>query len=313
MPDADVIPQSDLGILGLSHIIVEVTDPDETAAFYQDVLGLEGGPIDPWPLSGTSRVLTAGRGQYLILAAAAEHRDLRETGVHHAFAVGVDGRARAAAALESLGVEVFTYVEDPPEESSGGFYFFDPDGNRIQLVTQPDRDAGGPPDLHHTAIQVADILWAERFYTEVLGLKAVHRVGWNTADYARAKAWAEGKEDMAPGTRRMDERYSVIVDKQVMPRVNMQVYLAAGANVLGIYLADRHMQEPPEELCAGTPRTAFAIDGGGLDRAAARLGDVGWNFEGPVSHGPGLPIAGSIYLRDPGGNFVELAVPRDTT
>ena len=106
---------------------------------------------------------------------------------------------------------------------------------------------------------------------------------------------------------------TVIVDKQMMPRANMQVYLAAGANMLGIYLANRHMQEPPEELCVGTPRTGFAIDGGGLDRAAARLRDAGWNFEGPVSHGPGLPIAGSIYLRDPGGNFVELAVPRDTT
>ncbi len=313
MPDAEAIKPSDIGFLGLSHIVLEVADADEAAGFYQDVLGLEGGPIDPWPLCGTSRILAARENRHLILATQADPPDLRDTGVHHAYAVSEGQRDRIAARLDGLGVEIFSYVEDPPDESSGGFYFFDPSGNRVQLVTEPGNAAHALPAFHHSAIQVADILWTEKFYTEVLGLEPVHRVGWNTADYARAKAWAEGKEDMAPGTRRMDERYTVIVNKQKMPRVNMQVYLACGGHVLGIYLADRHMQEPPEEQCVGTPRTAFIVSATGIEAAASRLGDAGWLFEGPVSHAPGLPISASIYFRDPGGNFIELAVSRDGT
>ncbi len=313
MPEAETINRSDIGFLGLSHIVLEVADADESAAFYQEVMGLEAGPIDPWPLCGTSRNLAARDNRHLILASRADAPDLRDTGVHHAYAVNQAQRDKISTKLDGLGVEIFSYGEDPPDETNDGFYFFDPGGNRVQLVTEPGQDGQTLPALHHTAIQVADILWAEQFYTEVLGLEAVHRVGWNTADYARAKAWAEGKEDMAPGARRMDERYSVMVDKQKVPRVNMQVYLACGHHVLGIYLADRHMQESPEEHNAGTPRTGFQVSAMGLEAAAVHLTDAGWPFEGPVSHDPGLPISASIYLRDPGGNFIELAVPKDVT
>ena len=313
MPDAETVTRPSLGFLGLSHIVIEVTDPGESATFYQDVLGLEGGPIDPWPLCGNNRVLTAGGNQHLILAARADQPDLRDTGVHHAFAVSQSQRDQISAKLDGLGIEVFSYVEDPPEESTGGFYFFDPDGNRVQLVTPQGTGKHTLPRFHHTAIQVADILWTEHFYTQVLGLEPVHRVGWSTADYARAKAWAEGKEDMAPGARRMDERYSEIVDKKMVPRVNMQVYLTCGEHVLGIYLANRHMQESPEDQCAGSPRTAFLVTAEGLETAAKYLMDANWRFEGPVIHDANMPISASIYLRDPGGNFLEFAVSRDGT
>jgi catechol 2,3-dioxygenase-like lactoylglutathione lyase family enzyme len=311
VPDAETAIRPGLGLLGLSHIVIEVANPDETAAFYQDVLGLEGGPIDPWPLCGENRILTAGRNQRLILAARADRPDLHDTGVHHAYAVSEGQRDQISAKLDGLGVEVFSYVEDPPEESAAGFYFFDPDGNRVQLITRQGAGKDTLPSFHHTAIQVADILWTENFYTEVLGFEPVHRVGWSTADYARAKAWAEGKEDMAPGARRMDQRYSDIVAKQKMPRVNMQVYLTCGAQVLGIYLANRHIQESPEEQCAGTPRTGFLVTAEGLETAGKRLAGANWRFEGPVRHDPHMPILASIYLRDPGGNFIEFAVPRD--
>jgi catechol-2,3-dioxygenase len=304
--------RADIGFHGLSHIVVEVEDPDGSADFYQDVLALSGdGSTDPWPETGTSRVLVARGNQHLILSQNGDRPDLRDTGVHHAYAVNPAQRDEIASKLGSLGVEIFTYAEDPPKESSGGFYFFDPDGNRVQLVTSDGDGNDEPPALDHCAIQVADILWTEQFYTKVLGLSPVHRVGWATADYARAKAWAEGKEDMAPGARRLDERYSAIVDKQVVPRVNMQVYLAAGENTLGIYLANRHIQESPEEQCVGTPRIAFRVSAHELETAAARLGDSGYSFKGPVSHDPGVPVSASLYLRDPGGNFIELAVSRD--
>ena len=307
MPDADAMRTPDLGIVGLSHIVIEASDPDRSAAFYSDVLGFETAPGPAWPQCGTAVTLAAGRGQNLILAAASKLPDLHETGVHQAFGLSHGAREKAALRLKAQGVEIETYGEDPPDETTGGFYFFDPDGNRIQLVALPDTEDDAPPTLHHTAVQVADILWAEQFYTEILGLVPVHRVGWNTADYARAQAWADGKEDMAPGTRRLDKRYSSMVNARVMPRVNPQVYFACGDQRLGVFLANSHFQESPEDACRGTPRIAFRVDPPSLERAQGRLTEASWRFEGPVVHEPGAPVSDSIYIRDPGGNFIELA------
>lgn len=306
MPEADVIARTEGGLLGLGHIVIEVADAEAAAQFYGEVLGLDGGPVDPWPMTGESRTLKAGDGQFVVLAPNPERPDLSETGVHHAFAVTAGARAKIAKHLAGRGIEVHTYVEDPPAESKDGFYFFDPDGNRIQLVAIAGA-ADGPPTLHHAAVQVADILWAERFYADLLGLEPVHRVGWNTADYARAQAWAEGKEAMAPGARRMDERYTSMAKNRLVPRVNMQVYFDCGGHVLGVYLANRHMQEPPEEQRVGTPRTGLRLTPAGFEAVLARLHDAGWPIEGPQSHGLKTPYAASAYLRDPGGNFIELA------
>ena len=307
MPDAGAQKFPDLGILGLSHIVIEASDPMKSAAFYNDVLGLETVPGPQWPQCGAAVTLAAGRGQNLILAAASDLPDLHETGVHQAFGLSHGARERAASRLEALGVKVETYGEDPPDETTGGFYFFDPDGNRIQLVAMAGFKDHAPPALHHSAVQVADILWAEQFYTEILGLVAVHRVGWKTADYARAQAWADGKEDMAPGTRRLDKRYTSMVENRVVARVNPQVYFACGDGRLGVFLANQHMQESPEDACLGTPRVALRVGPGAIERAQGRLSEVNWRFEGPVFHEPGLAVSASIYLRDPGGNFIELA------
>lgn len=310
MPDAGSNTENDLGLKGLSHLVIPVSDPAPAADFYQEVLELERTTLS-WPVAEGGAVLAAGDGQHLILTPVEARADLTETGVHHAFALAPGARDKVAGRLAARGAEVFTYAEDPPEESRDGFYFFDPDGNRLQLMTRADADPGGPPVLHHSAIQVADILWAEQFYSEVLGLAPVHRVGWATADYARAQAWADGKEDMAPGTRRLDKRYSSIVNNRVVPRVNMQVYFACGAGKLAVYLANRHFQESPEEATSGVPRTGLRVTAAGLTHAAERLTAKGWRFEGPVAHDPGVPIAASIYLRDPGGNFIELAAAAD--
>jgi catechol 2,3-dioxygenase-like lactoylglutathione lyase family enzyme len=306
MPDAGGSQDNDLGLSGLSHLVIQVSDVARAAAFYSDVLGLEASAAS-WPGSAEALALASGGGQHLVLSPAAELTDLRETGVHHAFAVSPAQREKAAAALAARDAEVFDYAEDPPDEAKDRFYFLDLDGNRIQLVTRPRAGADDAPRLDHTAVQVADILWAERFYTEVLGFTPVHRVGWNTADYARAQLWADGKEDMAPGTRRLDKRYSSIVNRRMVPRVNMQVYFACGGGVFGVYLANRHFQEPPEEAVLGVPRTAFRVTEDGLARARERLEAAGWRLEGPVAHAAGRPIAASLYLRDPGGNFIELA------
>lgn len=311
MPDAGAIQSLDLGILGFSHIVLAVADPDRSAAFYSEILGLEVRSGPSWPGCGASAALSAGAGQSVILAAASGVPDLRETGVHQAFGLSSAARDRAAEKLKANSVEIHSYLEDPPDESADGFYFFDPDGNRIQLVIAPELEAGAPPMLDHAAVQAADILWAEQFYSKVLGLAPVHRVGWNTADYARAQAWADGKEDMAPGTRRLDKRYTTMANNRVLPRVNMQVYFACGNGVLGVYLANQHIQESPEEACLGTPRIALRVRADALHRVQKRLEETNCRFEGPVRHEAGLPVSASIYVRDPGGNFIEFAIPSD--
>lgn len=311
MPDAGSMKPFDLGVWGLSHIVLETVDPDRSASFYGEMLGLEARPHTSWPGCESSATLAAGQGQSLILALSSNMLDLRETGVHQAFALSQTRRDKAEANLRAKGVEIFSYVEDRPAESSDGFYFFDPDGNRIQLVVSSDLDDEALPVLDHAAVQVAEMLWAERFYAEVLGLAPIHRVGWNTADYARAQAWADGKEDMAPGTRRLDKRYTSMVNNRLMPRVNMQVYFACGNGVLGIYLANQHYQESPEEACLGTPRIALELGVDAFARLQNRLEEANWRFLGPIHHEAGLPVSASIYVRDPGGNFIEFSVPND--
>jgi len=295
-----------VSISGLSHLVVEVGDLAAARDFYRDVLGFAEAATDPWPHCGVHALLAAADGAHLVLAERRGRPDLGATGVHQAYGVGPEARARIADRLAALGVEVFRYKEDRPAEEADNFYFLDPAGNRVQLVAAHAVN-GGPPALDHAAVQVENILRAERFYAGTLPGGVEHRVGWRTADYARARAWGDGKEDMAPGTRRWDKRYTSMVNQREVPRVNTQIFVRLGPAAFGIYLANQHFQEPPEEALAGTPRTAFAVPAGGLEAARGRLEAAGWPHEGPLRHGKGAPLAASLYFKDPGGNFLELA------
>jgi catechol-2,3-dioxygenase len=101
-----------------------------------------------------------------------------------------------------------------------------------------------------------------------------------------------------------------MVNRKVVPRCNMQLYLRAGDAVLGLYLANKHYQESPEEQAIGTPRIAFRAGRADLDRAAAIVAATGRAAEGPVSHPASSHLEASFYFRDPGGNFIELCAPR---
>lgn len=294
---------------GLSHLVVEVEDLS-IAEFYRDVLGFQEAGSDALPECGTSRALRAADGGLVVLAHRTDRPDLTATGVHQAYGVRPETRARIADVLAAHGIPVFSYKEDRPAEERDNFYFHDPAGNRIQLVTSTAAN-GGPPALDHAGVQVANMWWAETFYTGTLACAVEHRVGWKTADYARAQLWAEGKEDMAPGTRRKDRRYSSMVNQRELPRVNLQIYLRIGEVPFAVYLANQHFQEPPEEALAGTPRTGFAVSEETLAQVCRRLDAERWPFRGPVAHGAG-PVAKSLYFKDPGGNFIELAVRRHT-
>ena len=297
---------------GISHLVIEVSALKRAEEFYREGLGFESGGDRTLADCGRSVSLRAASGQRLVLAETLEPRSLPETGVHQAYRVTPSDREAIKKSLATRGVKVHTYKEDRPAEENDNFYFFDPDGNRVQLVLTD--TVSGPSSkvlgIDHAAIECHDLEWAEDFYVKVLGLTVDHRVGWRTADYVRARLWGEGKEDMAPGTRRWDQRYTVMEQKRRIPRPNTQLFTRVGDTILGIYLATQHRQEPPEKQIVGTPRIGFRTDRDRLDEIAKLLTERRFPVHGPIEHPASSLIAVSLYVRDPGANFLELSVPR---
>src|SRR5262245_5037120 len=297
---------------GISHLVIEVSALKRAEEFYREVLGFESGGDRPLLDYGRSVSLRAASGQWLVLAETPGPRSLPETGVHQAYRIARFDREAMQKKLAARGVNVHTYKEDRPAEEKDNFYFFDPDGNRVQLVTPkaPSDGSGKALGIDHAAIECHDLEWAEDFYVKLLGFIVDHRVGWRTADYVRARLWGEGKEDMAPGTRRWDQRYTVMEQKRRIPRPNTQLFTRVGDSILGIYLATQHRQEPPEKRIIGTPRIGFRTDRGRLDEIAKLLTERHFPVHGPIEYPVSSPIAASLYIRDPGANFLELSVLR---
>lgn len=298
-----------LTVTGIAHLVVAVSDLAAAKEFYRD-LGFSELGSDVLPHCDSHLALRAASGQILALVPVGEMPDLRESGVHQAYRVSVAERAAIVARLAAKGATVFRYKEDRPDEEADNFYAFDPAGNRVQLVASSGATGAGVLGIDHAAVQTADILWTEKFYGEQLGLAEDFRMGWQTADYVRARKWAAGEEDMAPGSRRLDQRYTVMVNRKTVPRCNMQLYYRLGDAILGLYLANKHFQESPEELAIGTPRIAFAATRAELDRMAPLIAATGKTCEGPVVHGKDSPLEASVYFRDGSGNFFELCTPR---
>ena len=303
-----------LSVQSIAHVVIEVSDLDRARAFYGNRLGLRSPPVDSWP-EADEIALPFLSGQHLVLKKTAEPKTLTDTGVHQAYRAGPASIERIVQSLAADAITVHRYHEDRPAEQNDACYFVDPDGNRIQLVRQETTVGPGILGIDHTAVQASDMEWEEEFYSDRLGLGVDHRVGWNTGDYVRARLWDDGKEDMAPGTRRWDERYRDIPGAKPgqgrrVPRPNMQVFYTMGDSVLGVYMALAHVQEPPLRQAKGSPRTAFMTTRAALDQTAAALADTRTAMVGPVEHSAKSPIAASLYLRDPCGNFIELCAPR---
>jgi catechol 2,3-dioxygenase-like lactoylglutathione lyase family enzyme len=296
---------------GISYLAVPVSDLARATDFYCRILGLAHVGTDVLPHCGAHTLLRAPSGQLLALAVVSGGPDLRDTGVHQAYRITRSQRATIHERLVAEGLPVLTYKEDRPAEEGDNFYFLDPEGNRLQLIIADRASSGdGISGIDHAAVQVPDMEWAEEFYKNELGLAVDHRVGWRTADHSRARRWAAGEEDMAPGTRRMDQLYMTMGGERTTPRANMQLFFLAGDAVLGVFLATQHFQEPPEEQLAGTPRIAITASRTTLDSVAGVLQAKGRPFTGPVEHPVSVPLECSLFFKDTGGNFLELCVPR---
>lgn len=295
----------------ISHVAIEVSDLKRAETFYRELLGFEPAG-ERLPGCERSVLLRTVSGQWLALCEIAEPRSLSDTGVHQAYRVTAAHREAIGKNLAARNIQVHTYKEDRPAEEADNFYFYDPDGNRLQLVVSGTRADGKGKVLaiDHAVVECHDLEWAEDFYAKIFGLDVDHRVGWSTKDYVRATLWGEGKEDMAPGTRRWDQRYTVMEQKRRLPRPNTQLFLRVGDGILGVYLATHHRQEPPEDQTIGTPRIGFRASRKALDETVKLLKERRSPVEGPIEHAASTPVAVSIYFKDPGGNFLELSVPR---
>lgn len=308
--DASRNQAGSLGLVGLRGLVVAVADPAAAADFYCRILGCRDFGSDRIANAGSHRVVGAAGGDLIALARKPLREDVSDSGVHVALSASAAGRDAIAGALAGAGIAVHRYREDRVGEQDDRFYFADPDGNRIQIVVRAGIAGAGVAGIDHIGLQVPDMMWGEEFYGRVLGLPVESRFGLRTADHARARIWARGEDDMAPGTRRNDKLYMMMGGQSEVPRTNMQVYFQAGDGVIGIYLATRHVQEPPEEDLFGAPRTLIAAPRAALDAVAERLAAAGRAFLGPLDHPASAPHAASLYFRDTGGNFIEFCAPR---
>jgi catechol 2,3-dioxygenase-like lactoylglutathione lyase family enzyme len=294
-------------IAGYSHLALLIADRDIAREFYCDVLGFRFVGTDILPGCERHIVVATASDQLIALCDGISDPALADTGAHQAFRVSENAREEIVARLNRRGVGIHRYKEDRAAEDTDNLYFYDPFGNRLQLVS---RRSIAPSSttliegIDHAAVQAIDVEWEEKFYVGHLGLPIDQVVGWRTSDYVRARLWGEGKEEMAPGTRRWDKRYNVMHGKDPVPRPNAQLFVRLGDQTLGIYLADKHFQEPPEEVLVGAPRLAFTILREDMERLAERLSDWGPTV-GPVQHPPSALRNQSIYFKDPGSNFLE--------
>ncbi len=297
---------------GVGHAVLQVADLDVAVGFYHEVLGFAVDGRDLWPACGKSAGLSAPSGQALVLAEEPLRNDPSASAAHCAFRVSPVARARILDAVRAPGGAVHDYREDRPSEAADNVYFADPSGNRVQLVARDGGAASGIQGVDHVGLEVNDILWSETFYGDWLGWEIEHRVGWNTRDYLNAKQRGEaGMREAMPGSRYWNERYSQFETERKALRPNPQLYFGAGAGTsIAVYLASRHYQAPPDDARAGAPRLGIRIPKGRLDDVARMLETHRMPFEGPVRHAAGVPVAASIYMREPGGNFLEFAEAR---
>jgi catechol 2,3-dioxygenase-like lactoylglutathione lyase family enzyme len=283
-----------------------VDDPGRAATFYRDVLGFVDDAGAELPRSGEHAVLRTASGQRLVLCRFDGTPQPPDLGRHTGYGVTRETRDAILRQLHDAGVTVETYEEDRTAERADNVYFRDPDGNRVQLVT-----AGRPGSIDHAGIQAIDIEWEEDLFVGLLGLQVEEVVGWRTDDYKRAVRWGEGLESMAPGTRRWDRRFAMRPGQGPMvARPNMQLFMRAGTDILGIFLAYERYQLPVDDQIVGIPRLGFAVAPDQLETIAARFAEAKLPTDGPHRHPAASPYRESLYARDRGGNFLEFCVVR---
>jgi catechol 2,3-dioxygenase-like lactoylglutathione lyase family enzyme len=290
---------------GIDYVALAVADVERAATFYCELLGFVLDRSPQLPHAGEHAVVQAKSGQRVALCREPGDKP-PDMGRHTAYGVAPEAREAILERIIRAGVTVHDYTEDRNAERTENCYFYDPDNNRVQLTrtTAFGQERVGVVSIDHVGLQAVDLEWEEDLYVGLLGLPVTDIVGWRTEDYKRAARWGEGQEDMAPGTRRWDKRYSTAFGRSpTIARPNMQLFVSAGAQTLGIFLDYAFYQLPPEEQVIGVPRIGLVV-------IAERFAQAKLLTDGPHRHPPSSPYAASLYARDRGGNFLDFCVKR---
>ncbi|MBM2812250.1 MAG: hypothetical protein HW416_3009 [Chloroflexi bacterium] len=274
---------------------LEVRDLDAAEAFYGEILG-ESARVER--TRGSSHLVMGP--QFLELVRRARPRVSADTAQHHALVVSGARIQPLCERLTGEGHQIGWWREDHPAERTPAPYVEDPSGNRVQL-------AGGRSTgiFDHVALEFADLEWAEDLYVRVLGAEIDHYHGWSSDRGPEVEAWLAGTDPAAPWTRYTRFSFRSRTDEA---HATPQLYLRLGGARLAMFLARRHVQEPPEEVVRGTPRLVFSVDRPPSEVAAYFDGRgreiIAERYRGrTIRH---ETDDDNIFIRDPGGNFIEL-------
>lgn len=126
---------------GIYHIGIPVNDMDRAVKFYTEVLGMTVAKLNRDDMGGglARADLRSGDGMVVLFQRPkpTEKDALEDDGAaHHAFIVDREDFELAVKRMKDWGVKVHsTATVDRP--SGRGFYFFDTEGNLLQLYSPP--------------------------------------------------------------------------------------------------------------------------------------------------------------------------------
>jgi len=123
----------DLGVTGVSELVLEVVDLEASERFYSEVLGLP--VVERWPEREAIWVMAGDRTRIgLWRPQVGLARGRGGIHVHYAMHIPADRYDAAIEHLRSLGQEVEEH-EFPGYGGSRALYVDDPDGNVVELWT----------------------------------------------------------------------------------------------------------------------------------------------------------------------------------
>ncbi|MEE3001044.1 MAG: VOC family protein [Pseudomonadota bacterium] len=114
---------------GLAHIALVVTDPEKSADWYEDILGLK---CVVRATTGCFLSFAGNHHDIALIKAHSEHVPW-SAGLHHVsmqIEGGTDEIKRLHSRLVSKGVKIDRVVD---HSIGWGLYFYDPDGNRLEF------------------------------------------------------------------------------------------------------------------------------------------------------------------------------------
>lgn len=130
--------------------------------------------------------------------------------------------------------------------------------------------------ITHSGICAADLPASEAFYVDQLGAAFSNRSGFHVDKAARGRS-------LNTVVVLADYLIALMVPKEAIP------------------------MPPDGQLRGENPfRHAFWVAPERFPDLIERLQEAGVAFEGPVTHPENGPLAQSIYLKDPAGNFLEV-------